>query len=309
MPGPIAPDAYAYQSLAEMFRRDGSHARLPQEHRGISGSPLQLLRVERIVPALTGRATPDAGVVLRLHGLCRGRFNLGDGWREGHLRPGDILVHPHGADIDTVVDGPCSVLRVAFPFRDAAALVEEVDGRMPVDGFGPLYGGPLRDRFVEQLCLRLWTEAADDGPFGRLLADGALVSLVAALLRRAETAPARRILAPRRVVALAEWRLRRLEAEVDERLAEDLTLADLAAMAGLSRFHFARAFKAATGSSPYRWLLERRVARGRSLLAEGALPLAEVALACGFSGQGRFTTTFRRLTGTTPGAFRRAMRV
>lgn len=308
MAGPIAPGTYAYRSLTERFRLDESHARLPQEHRYIAGSPLRLLQVDRITPALAGRATPDAGLALRLKGRDRGRFNLGDGWRDGHRRPGDILMHPHGTDIDSVVDGPCRVLRVAFPFREAMRLVEEVDGRMPPDGFGSLYGGPFRNAFVEQLCLRLWIGAADNTPFGRLFADGALASLVAALLQQAEAGPARPNPAPPPVAALPEWRLRRLKAEVDERLAEDLALSDLAAMAGLSRFHFARAFKAATQSSPYRWLLERRISRARSLLAEGALPLAEVALTCGFSGQSQFTTTFHRLTGVTPGAFRRATR-
>jgi len=67
---------------------------------------------------------------------------------------------------------------------------------------------------------------------------------------------------------------------------------------------FARAFKAATGSAPHRYLTDRRIGRARALLAEGRLPLAEIAEVCGFSSQPHFTYWFKRLVGTTPGAYR-----
>ncbi|MBV9077613.1 MAG: helix-turn-helix transcriptional regulator [Methylobacteriaceae bacterium] len=105
---------------------------------------------------------------------------------------------------------------------------------------------------------------------------------------------------------LAAGPLRRVCDAMSDRLADDLSLADLAALAGLSPSYFSRAFKQATGVSPLKWREERRLERAKALLLRGDLSLAEVALSVGFSAQPQFTTAFRRLTGSTPGRWRRA---
>ncbi|MBK3423861.1 helix-turn-helix transcriptional regulator, partial [Methylobacterium ajmalii] len=111
--------------------------------------------------------------------------------------------------------------------------------------------------------------------------------------------------------------IRRRTAEVIEaRLAEALSLDDLAEAAGLSPFHFAKMFKASFGVPPHRYVTERRIARAKDLLGKG-LPgedfsaagresLAEVALACGFASQSHFTRRFKQATGFTPAAWRGA---
>ena len=86
------------------------------------------------------------------------------------------------------------------------------------------------------------------------------------------------------------------------------TLADLAKIADLSVFHFARVFKRATGSSPYHYVRERRLDLSRQLLADGQLPICELALACGFSNQSHFTSAFSRAMGMSPGRYRLLIR-
>jgi AraC family transcriptional regulator len=86
-------------------------------------------------------------------------------------------------------------------------------------------------------------------------------------------------------------------------------LADLAAIAGTSQTAFARGFKRATGTSPYRYLMQQRIAQATRLLTNTQTPIAEVALACGFSHQEHLTRLFHRETGTTPAAYRRRARV
>jgi AraC family transcriptional regulator len=91
---------------------------------------------------------------------------------------------------------------------------------------------------------------------------------------------------------------------IDAHLAERVRVGELAAIAGLSSFHFSRAFKRTTGQSPYAFALGRRVIRARELLST-KLPLAEIALAVGFASQSHLTEHFRRRIGVTPGRIRR----
>ena len=102
--------------------------------------------------------------------------------------------------------------------------------------------------------------------------------------------------------------LRRVRALVEEELAADLSLDDLAGAAGLSRAHFARAFRASTGQTPYAYLRARRVERARVLLAGTALPAAAVAAATGFSSPSHLGRVFRSICGVTPGRYRRQVR-
>jgi AraC family transcriptional regulator len=88
----------------------------------------------------------------------------------------------------------------------------------------------------------------------------------------------------------------------------DLSLEQLASVACLSRFHFARAFKAAVGRSPHRYVSARRLERAKALLAREDRPLADIALALNFSCQANFTRAFAQATGQTPGRYRRGLR-
>ncbi|MDW4500615.1 AraC family transcriptional regulator, partial [Sulfitobacter sp. D35] len=91
---------------------------------------------------------------------------------------------------------------------------------------------------------------------------------------------------------------------IDERLEDNLNIADLARATSLSDWHFARAFKQSTGLSPHQYVLRRRIIRAKDLLRNNAMPLAEVAIAAGFSSQSHMTDVFREKVGTTPGKFR-----
>jgi AraC family transcriptional regulator len=92
-----------------------------------------------------------------------------------------------------------------------------------------------------------------------------------------------------------------MEAHLDRPVA----LSEMAAACGLSPTHFARRFKAALGSPPHQHLMRLRVERAKRLL-QGATPIVEVALACGFAHQEHLTRVFRRIVGMTPASFRRA---
>lgn len=102
---------------------------------------------------------------------------------------------------------------------------------------------------------------------------------------------------------LPKHKLKRVTEFIEDHLADKLTLENLAEVAQLSAFHFARSFKRSTGLAPHRYLLQRRIERARELLQRSALSTAEVALAVGFADQSHMTATFRKFLGATPKAF------
>ncbi len=105
---------------------------------------------------------------------------------------------------------------------------------------------------------------------------------------------------------LAGWQLRRTTEFLMAHLAEDVALADLAEIAGLSPFHFCRAFKQSTGLPPHAWLTARRIERAQQLMAaHPCMGLTEIALCVGYESQAAFGVAFKRATGVTPGQWRR----
>jgi AraC-like DNA-binding protein len=90
----------------------------------------------------------------------------------------------------------------------------------------------------------------------------------------------------------------------DARYFEPLEVDDLAAAAGLSKAHFSREFRRTFGESPYVYLLTRRLERAATLLRNTDHSVAEVCLEVGLQGIGSFTTSFKRMYGMTPTAYR-----
>ena len=93
---------------------------------------------------------------------------------------------------------------------------------------------------------------------------------------------------------------------MEANLTRALSLADLAQAAGLSPTHFARRFKATTGSAPHQHVMRLRLQRAQRLLRETPRSIAQVAFECGFAHQAHLTRVFKRMAGITPAAFRNA---
>jgi AraC family transcriptional regulator len=150
-------------------------------------------------------------------------------------------------------------------------------------------------------------EMTAGGAGGRLAAEALANVLAVHLLRH--------VLAPRRPKRgrdgmLPRGRLRAVVEYVEDHLDTGPSLGQLAAVARLSAYHFARQFKAATGLPPHQYLIARRVERAKHFLQAGTdLSLAEVAASAGFSDQSQFSRHFKRLVGVTPGQFRTPARI
>ncbi|MGZ6007140.1 MAG: helix-turn-helix domain-containing protein [Rhizomicrobium sp.] len=110
---------------------------------------------------------------------------------------------------------------------------------------------------------------------------------------------------PRAVSWMTDRRLRHVDELIDARLDDKLTVQELATSLGLSGGFFSRAFKASVGKSPHAYIIDRRIARARTLLQVDALDLSGIALASGFTSHAHMTATFRSRLGVTPSHLRR----
>src|SRR5262249_12303007 len=186
-------------------------------------------------------------------------------------------------------------------------------GRVAAEAFGldpaRLTVPPIDNLDLPHFRAVMWAvdaELTSGGAGGRLAAESLANVLAVHLLRH--------VLAPRRPARghdgpLPRGRLRAVVEYIEEHLDAGVSLDELAAVARLSPYHFARQFKRATGLPPHQYVILRRVERAKQLLQGGALSLAEVALHAGFLDQSQFCRHFKRLVGVTPGQFRTPSRI
>jgi AraC family transcriptional regulator len=226
---------------------------------------------------------------------------------ERHVPPpaGSLLLVPAGAWGRTRWRGPMESVHVLLepPWlaRVAAKACDLEPDRvtLPV-AFGLSHHG-LRSA-VEALL----AELTAGGPGGRLLAES-LGNVLAVHLLRQFVAPGPAATRPRD--ALPRRKLRAVVDYIEEHLGAELTLEDLARVAHLSPYHFARLFKNSTGLPPHQYVIARRVERAKGLLRQrDGFPLADVAAEVGFSSQSHLTRHFKRLVGVTPKRFHRSAR-
>jgi AraC family transcriptional regulator len=173
------------------------------------------------------------------------------------------------------------------------------------EGFEVLDGLCLRDPLVEQVGLSLLSELETGGPAGTLYAESLANALAAHVIREYSSLGRRAARLDRRPErGLSSRVLRHTVEYVEENLAKDLSLAEIARAANMSPRHFSRLFKEAVGSPPHRYVVERRVERAKELLLGTDLPIAEVARGVGFSNQSHLHFHVKRLLGATPASLR-----
>jgi AraC family transcriptional regulator len=157
------------------------------------------------------------------------------------------------------------------------------------------------DPFIAQVLHAMRRDFREGLPSGRIYGD-TLANALAAHLVRHHAMEGHSGAPP--AGGLPPHRLRRVVDYIREHVQKDLSLRELAALVDLNQAHFARAFRRTTGISPYHYVVLQRIERASGLLEDLRFSLAEIAIQCGFSSQSSFTTTFGRIKGITPGAYR-----
>lgn len=240
-------------------------------------------------------------IAMQLRDLTDYRF-----WEDG--RAIDVEMQPAGAT--TMVDlDRCPVTYLASAFDTLQIYVPHA----ALESFATDNGVPLSPDYRWRTCARY------DDPIVRHLALSLLpmlerpqeanqifVDCVAAALHAHLVGEYRGLkAAPPMRGGLARWQLQRATEMLSAAIDGEIALSSLAAACELSPSQFRRAFKISTGQSPHRWLLARRVDMAKSYLLSTGLPLAQIAVTCGFADQSHFTRVFRHFLGVSPGSWRR----
>lgn len=186
------------------------------------------------------------------------------------------------------------------------ALVEFSDElcRAPIRHLVPPAGGFTDDHVVRAIgeCLR--RQFTDGYPDDQLLVDHALLALRAHIAVRYGGG---QLIPQRQRAGLAPWQQRRALELLHANLTEGIALKELARECCLSESGLLRAFTSSMGTSPHRWLSNRRVEAAMELMRTTAQSLADVAVATGFADQAHFTRVFGKHVGTSPGVWRRQL--
>ena len=248
-------------------------------------------------------AIPDHVIAVHLSGARVSKVR-GIGAGKGSLRGGSFALQPRGTDNHYIASGPCSFAQILI--NDT--LLDRASNLVGQPGLS----GRLRPDLIFDRSLRLngLAETYVQRALTTRLPPTTLEMEARALLLLDEIFALHGEARPNKALrgGLPPRQLQRVTDFMREHAAQDLLLDDLAALVGLSPTHFARAFRQSTGVPPHRWLTNLRIERARELLEAGDLPLAEIALACGFADQSHFTVTFKKATALTPGAYRREAR-
>ena len=178
---------------------------------------------------------------------------------------------------------------------------EELDKR-PGGSLHQLYGADAPD--LRSLLRLLLKESETGGPCGTLYAESLMAALATRLLYAARSQKPH---ISSRSSPLPARALRRVLERMQADVSANLDLATLAAETGYSRAHFLRTFRAATGQTPHRYLIELRLEKARALLASRAMPLIDIAAECGFSSHAHLTSAFRSRFGVSPSEYRREL--
>lgn len=234
------------------------------------------------------------------------RFDGLLGGGDAFYRPNSLFYVPQGRYIDAGAhEGSAEIMHLYLDdrvFRDLAS--ETLKG--PVESLD-LYGvNSHYDQRIAGLMQIILSELNDPSETSNLMSDMATQQIAVLLMRLSADARSRAKTLPRS--RLDDRNYARAVDQIEENLGNALSLGDLAGELGMSVYAFSRAFKTSSGMAPHQYLTQRRIERVKTRLAQTNDSLAGIAYDAGFSSQAHMTTAFKKIMGTTPGAFRRTLR-
>lgn len=262
------------------------------------------LTIERY--RLHGIDTPEFEIAEHTIAIqCSGRIEIeeriGKIYKKRLSNRGNIWLYPAGAPRQMRTHGTLEVLM--------ATLTHDALCRSIVDGKGSsnltlVENHKLQDAQIGHIVMALKEEVESGYGSGRIFGESLCLALSAHLVAKYSTWPQRSEVT---TGGISPARLRRVMGFISENLASDLRLSDLAEIAGLSPFRFCHNFKRSTGLAPHQYIIQARVDLAKRLLRDTDAPLINIAYAVGCGTPSRFSTLFRRATGSTPSSYRASL--
>jgi AraC family transcriptional regulator len=262
------------------------------------------------VGTITSFVQQNVEVVIAIDGVEDGLVIRNGAGRQQETRSasGTVWLVPIGiGDEEIIITAPIpKLLHLYLPVRQFELLSDQYNlAQCPVHSIQ--YLGGLRDELIREIGVSVLSELTEQTSTGRMFVETSSLMLAARLAHDyAGSNFVDRCVG--RDYRLDNARLRRVLDHIEQHLEDEITVSGLAAQAHLSEFHFTRMFTAAIGIPPHRYVSRRRLENAMAFLAAGRLPLSEIAHRSGFSSQASFNRAFRRVTGMTPGEYRRHLR-
>lgn len=238
-------------------------------------------------------------ITFSVGGGCNGEIRTASGFRARAQNASSVCVIPSGLPFTAQLEGESEQL--AIYLEPSLVLRAADDERAPRRTVEVVEACALSDPVVRNVGMALLGELESDAPGGRLYGESLANVLAIHVLRNYSVSGGAQ---GSFTGGLSGRRLQKVTAFIADNYEGDLSLAELAGVAGISAFHFAREFKRATGTTPHQYLIKFRVERAKALLTDSEMPLVEVGSRSGFSHQSHFTRLFHRLTGMTPQSYR-----
>jgi AraC-like DNA-binding protein len=273
----------------------------PSHDRVIDAGPVHVMVASGPRGTVVDPATPDYTLMLLLQTapLFRVGFNRPPRWQA--VTPGALMFTPPDVDCEFIGETPGKCLCVVIPKVRVEQFALETGARVDLRE-----EEAFRDPRLMQQLAGLWQALITEGPATRLYADEVMHAVMETLAHRTGSSPKRPAQVSRE--RLPAHVLRRLCDYIEHSLADDLDVPAMARVANLSSAHFARAFAATVGMTPFRYVMSRRLARAYELLKQTRRSMLEIALDVGFRSPSHFTSRFHREFGIAPGAIRRDWR-
>ncbi|RUO33814.1 helix-turn-helix domain-containing protein [Aliidiomarina soli] len=266
------------------------------------GGILELIEVARPAGDMSRPGLPEIVLYEDLLGGSRVSGNLGGGRFDLKSERGGLNLAAPNFSTSAVMEESHQLRSLAFPMEKWKNLLDEAsDGKFSFDtSFS--YGRQFDSPAIRASLRRLWALSDEEGAPSRLLAQAAGCEILAELCR---ISGAQFTLAKG---GLAPWVKRHCQELMRERLADDISLDELAAEAQLSPYHFARMFKQSFGVPPRVYLTQLRMEKACELLALTDLSITEIALKVGYSSSQVLARVFFKYQHKSPSAYRRAVR-
>ena len=213
-------------------------------------------------------------------------------------RPGTLFLLPRGTVDEINWRGPTQRTAVAVHRR---LLTNALDETVDVDDVELTEHWNLIDRHLSALLLEMTADLEDNSPAGRLYGESLANTLAVYLLNRYAV---RRITPVGYKGGLPGYRLKRVLDFIGEKLEEDISLSQLAAIAGMSPHYFSQLFRQSTGRAPHQFVLLKRIEHAKKQLRDPKSSVTDAALGAGFKSPSHFARVFRQLEGVNPSRFR-----